>query len=100
VKLSQHDLRQLDEGYLQRLPEAALRALSLTLLADLNDRVAGVGCGLTVSATVRQTMTVIAGKVTVDNLASLISICGLEPAFVRSRASTPAALRRSASALV
>ncbi|WP_295608819.1 DUF6444 domain-containing protein, partial [uncultured Lamprocystis sp.] len=37
MKLSQHDLRQLDDGYLQRLPEAALRALSLTLLADLKE---------------------------------------------------------------
>lgn len=37
MKLSQHDLRQLDDGYLQRLPEAALRSLSLTLLADLKE---------------------------------------------------------------
>jgi transposase len=37
VKLSPHDLRQLDDGYLQQLPEAALRVLSSTLLADLKE---------------------------------------------------------------
>jgi len=37
VKLSPHDLRQLDDAYLRRLPEDALRALSLTLLEDLKE---------------------------------------------------------------
>lgn len=37
MKLSQHDLQQLDEDALRRLPEAALRHLSLTLLADLKE---------------------------------------------------------------
>jgi transposase len=37
VKLSQHDLQQLDEDAVRRLPEERLRALSLTLLADLKE---------------------------------------------------------------
>ena len=37
MKLSPHDLQQLDEDALRRLPEAALRHLSLTLLADLKE---------------------------------------------------------------
>jgi len=37
MKLSQHDLQQLDEDAVCRLPEAALRHLSLTLLADLKE---------------------------------------------------------------
>ncbi|MFB1507930.1 MAG: IS66 family transposase, partial [Thiocapsa sp. C3-sup] len=37
MKLSPHDLRQLDDAYLRRLPEDALRALSLTLLEDLKE---------------------------------------------------------------
>lgn len=37
MKLSQHDLQQLDEDAVRRLPEAALRHLSLTLLADLKE---------------------------------------------------------------
>jgi hypothetical protein len=37
VKLSEHDLRQLDEDALRQLPEAALRTLSATLLADLKE---------------------------------------------------------------
>jgi hypothetical protein len=35
VQLSRFDLSQLDEGYLAKLPEAQLRALSAKLLADL-----------------------------------------------------------------
>jgi hypothetical protein len=35
VQLSRYDLSQLDEGYLAKLPEAQLRALSAKLLADL-----------------------------------------------------------------
>ena len=35
VQLSRFDLSQLDEGYLAKLPEAQLRALSVKLLADL-----------------------------------------------------------------
>jgi transposase len=35
VKLSRHDLSQLDEAYLMRLPEPELRVLSMKLLADL-----------------------------------------------------------------
>ena len=35
VQLSRFDLAQLDEGYLAKLPEAQLRALSAKLLADL-----------------------------------------------------------------
>ncbi|KAA6187846.1 hypothetical protein F2Q65_00985 [Thiohalocapsa marina] len=37
MKLSQHDLQQLDEGHLQGLLEATLRRLSVTLLADLKE---------------------------------------------------------------
>ena len=37
MKLSQHDLQQLDEDAVRRLPEAALRHLSQTLLADLKE---------------------------------------------------------------
>jgi hypothetical protein len=37
VKLSQHDLQQLDEDAVRGLPEAALRHLTLTLLADLKE---------------------------------------------------------------
>lgn len=37
MKLSQHDLQQLDEDAVCRLSEAALRHLSLTLLADLKE---------------------------------------------------------------
>lgn len=37
MKLSQHDLQQLDEGILQGLPEAVLRRLSVNLLADLKE---------------------------------------------------------------
>ena len=37
MQLSQHDLQQLDEGILQGLPEATLRRLSVTLLADLKE---------------------------------------------------------------
>jgi hypothetical protein len=37
VKLSLYDLQQLDEAALWRLPEAALRHLSQTLLADLKE---------------------------------------------------------------
>lgn len=37
MKLSQHDLQQLDEDAVRRLPEEALRHLSLTLLADLKE---------------------------------------------------------------
>lgn len=35
VQLSRFDLGQLDEGYLAKLPEEQLRALSAKLLADL-----------------------------------------------------------------
>jgi len=35
VKLTRHDLSQLDEGYLRSLPEEQLRVLSAKLLADL-----------------------------------------------------------------
>ena len=35
VQLSRYDLSQLDEGYLAKLPEERLRALSAKLLADL-----------------------------------------------------------------
>jgi hypothetical protein len=35
VQLSRYDLSQLDEGYLAKLPEAQLWALSAKLLADL-----------------------------------------------------------------
>ncbi len=35
MQLSRYDLSQLDEGYLAKLPEAQLRALSAKLLADL-----------------------------------------------------------------
>ena len=35
VQLSRFDLSQLDEGYLAKLPEEQLRALSAKLLADL-----------------------------------------------------------------
>jgi len=35
VKLSQHDLRQLDDGWLKWLPQVASRALSLKLFPDL-----------------------------------------------------------------
>lgn len=37
MKLSQHDLQQLDDDALRRLPEEALRTLSSTLLADLKE---------------------------------------------------------------
>ena len=37
MKLSQHDLQQLDEGLLQGLPESTLRRLSVALLADLKE---------------------------------------------------------------
>jgi hypothetical protein len=37
VKLSPHDLQQLDEDALRRLPAAGLRHLALTLLADLKE---------------------------------------------------------------
>lgn len=37
VKLNQHDLQQLDDDALRRLPEEALRTLSLTLLSDLKE---------------------------------------------------------------
>ena len=37
MKLSQHDLQQLDEDAVRRLPAEALRHLSLTLLADLKE---------------------------------------------------------------
>ena len=37
VKLSPHDLQQLDEDALRRLPEDGLRHLALTLLADLKE---------------------------------------------------------------
>ncbi|WP_295436365.1 hypothetical protein [uncultured Thiodictyon sp.] len=37
IKLSQHDLQQLDDDALRRLPEEALRTLSSTLLSDLKE---------------------------------------------------------------
>jgi hypothetical protein len=37
VKLTPYDLRQLDEEFLRKLPEDALRSLSATLLADLKE---------------------------------------------------------------
>lgn len=37
MKFDRHDLQQLDEDALRRLPEAALRTLSVTLLADLKE---------------------------------------------------------------
>ena len=37
MKLSDHSLKQLDEAYLKRLEESSLRALSVTLLADLKE---------------------------------------------------------------
>lgn len=37
MKLSQHDLQQLDEDTLRQLPEAVLRPLSVSLLADLKE---------------------------------------------------------------
>ncbi|KAA6184478.1 hypothetical protein F2Q65_12245 [Thiohalocapsa marina] len=37
MKLSQHDLQQLDEDLLQGMPEATLRRLSVNLLADLKE---------------------------------------------------------------
>lgn len=37
MKLSPHDLQQLDEDAVRRLPEEALRHLSLSLLADLKE---------------------------------------------------------------
>ena len=37
VKLTLHDLQQLDEEVLRHLPEEVLRALTLTLLTDLKE---------------------------------------------------------------
>ena len=37
MKISDHSLRQLDEAYVTSLDEAALRGLSLRLLADLKE---------------------------------------------------------------
>ena len=41
MKLSPHDLQQLDEDALRHLPEAAMRHLSLTFLADLKESRSG-----------------------------------------------------------
>jgi transposase len=37
MQLSDHDLKQLDDAYLGRLPTESLRGLSLKLLADLKE---------------------------------------------------------------
>jgi len=37
MQLSDHSLRQIDEAYLERLGDAALRALSAKLLVDLKE---------------------------------------------------------------
>jgi len=37
MQLSDHSLRQIDEAYLERLGDAALRALSAKLLLDLKE---------------------------------------------------------------